>query len=168
MLSCIQTTINLRNCCIWLIDSFEFERNFFIRDSILKWNAVCNRHNNRSTARTIKSVNRLRKTRRLGLNRRLTNIDIRYRVAICLCCSIIDYSYHSLSRNTNKMQLCNRIYFKVFWRLNMFRPANSSSSGALNCICGLSFICPKLFFPTQPWQRSVTVWAYRPKAANTV
>jgi hypothetical protein len=33
-----------------------------------------------------------------------------------------------LSRNTNKMQLCNRIYY--------------SSSGALKCICSLWFICP--------------------------
>ena len=48
-----------------------------------------------------------------------------------------------LSRNTNKMQLCNRIYYsKVYWRLNMFRAAHRSSSGALNCICSLWFICP--------------------------
>jgi len=41
------------------------------------------------------------------------------------------------------MQLCNRIYYsKVFWRLNMFRAAHRSSSGALNCICNLWFICP--------------------------
>jgi hypothetical protein len=47
----------------------------------------------------------------------------------------------SLSRNINKMQLCNRIYYsKVYWRLNMFRAANHSSSGALNCICSLWFI----------------------------
>jgi len=33
-----------------------------------------------------------------------------------------------LSRNTNKMQLCNRIYYsKVYWRLNMFRAAHRSS-----------------------------------------
>ena len=43
-----------------------------------------------------------------------------------------------LSRNTNKMQLCNRIYYsKVYWRLNMFRAAHRSSSGALNCVCSL-------------------------------
>ena len=29
-----------------------------------------------------------------------------------------------------------------FWRLNMFRTAHRSSSGALNCICSLWFICP--------------------------
>jgi len=48
-----------------------------------------------------------------------------------------------LSRNTNKMQLCNRIYyFKVYWRLNMFRAAHRSSSGALNCLYSLWFIYP--------------------------
>jgi hypothetical protein len=42
---------------------------------------------------------------------------------------------------TNKLQLCNRIYYsKFYWRLNMFRAANHSSSGALNCICSLWFI----------------------------
>jgi hypothetical protein len=41
------------------------------------------------------------------------------------------------------MQLCNRIYYsKVYWRLNMFRVAHRSSSGALNCICSLWFIYP--------------------------
>ena len=45
------------------------------------------------------------------------------------------------SRNTNKMQLCNRIcYSKGYWRLNMFRGAHRSSSGDLNCICSLWFI----------------------------
>ena len=48
-----------------------------------------------------------------------------------------------LSRNTNKMQLCNRIYYsKVYWRLNIFPAAHRSSSGALNCICSLWFIYP--------------------------
>ena len=48
-----------------------------------------------------------------------------------------------LSRNTNKMQLCNRIYYsKVYWRLNMFQAAHRSSPGALNCICSLWFIYP--------------------------
>jgi len=47
-----------------------------------------------------------------------------------------------LSRNTNKMQFCNRIYYSnVYWRLNMFRAAHRSSSGALNCICSFWFIC---------------------------
>jgi hypothetical protein len=49
----------------------------------------------------------------------------------------------SLSRNTNKTQLCNRIYYpKVYWRLNMFRVAHRSPSAALNCICRLWFIDP--------------------------
>jgi hypothetical protein len=47
------------------------------------------------------------------------------------------------SRNTNKMQFCNRIYYsQVYWRLNMFRAAQRSSSGALNSICSLWFIYP--------------------------
>ena len=47
------------------------------------------------------------------------------------------------NRNTNKMQLCNRMYYsKVYWRLNMFRAAHRSSSGALNCVCSLWFIYP--------------------------
>ena len=48
-----------------------------------------------------------------------------------------------LSRNTNKLQLRNRIYYsKVYWRLNMFRAAHPSSPVALNSICSLWFICP--------------------------
>jgi len=51
--------------------------------------------------------------------------------------------FPSLSRNTNKLQLCNRIYYsKVYWRLNIFQAAHRSSSGALNCICILWFIYP--------------------------
>ena len=82
------------------------------------------------------------------------------------------------SRNTNTMQLCNRIYYsKVYWRLNMFRAAHRSSSGTLNCICSLWFICPcgdrplsRLSgsdpFPTHPWQRPVTTWVCKPEAAK--
>jgi hypothetical protein len=41
---------------------------------------------------------------------------------------------------TNKMKPGNRIYYSnVYWRLNMFRAAHRSSSGALNCICSLWF-----------------------------
>jgi len=37
---------------------------------------------------------------------------------------------------TNKMQLCNRIYYsKVYWRLKLFRASHRLSSGALNRIC---------------------------------
>jgi len=41
------------------------------------------------------------------------------------------------------MQPCKRTYHsKVYWKLNMFRAAHRSSSGALNCICSLWFIYP--------------------------
>jgi len=41
------------------------------------------------------------------------------------------------------MQPCNRIYYsKIYWRLNMFRAAYCSSSGAPNCICSLWFTYP--------------------------
>jgi len=37
-----------------------------------------------------------------------------------------------LSINTNKMQLCNRIYYsKVYWRLNVFRAAHIIRSSKL-------------------------------------
>jgi len=66
------------------------------------------------------------------------------------------------------MQLCNRIYyFKVYWRLNMFRAAHRSSSGSRNCVCSLWFIYPCGDRPL-PWQRPITSWVYKPKAANTV
>ena len=81
------------------------------------------------------------------------------------------------------MQPCNKIFYsKVYWRLNMFRAAYRSSSRAPNCICSLWFIYPcgdrplsrlggnwwKLGVPTQPGQRPVTTWLYKPEAANTV
>jgi len=73
-----------------------------------------------------------------------------------------------LSRNTNKMQLCNRIYYsKVYWRLNMFRAAHRSSSGALNCTCSLWFIYTCGDRPL-PWQRPVTTWVYKSEAASRV
>jgi len=60
----------------------------------------------------------------------------------------------------------------------MFRAAHRSSSGALNYICSLWFIClcgnrPLSMLSghsvsTQPWQRPVTIWAYKPETANTV
>jgi len=49
----------------------------------------------------------------------------------------------------------------------MFRAAHHSSSGALNYICSLWFICPCSDRPL-PWQQPVTTWAYKPEAANTV
>jgi len=48
------------------------------------------------------------------------------------------------------MQPCNRIYYtNVNLRLNMFRAAYRSLSGALNCICSLWFIyaCGERPFP---------------------
>ena len=72
---------------------------------------------------------------------------------------------------TNKMQPSNRIYYSnVYWRLNMFRAAYRSSSGALNCICSLWCTCGDrpMPSPTQTWQRSVTTCVYKPEAANTV
>jgi hypothetical protein len=84
-----------------------------------------------------------------------------------------------LSRNTNKMQLCNRIYYsKVYWRLSMFQAAHLSSSGALNCIWRLWFLYPRgdRLLPrlSGHWsahsalQKTVTIWTYKPDAANTV
>jgi hypothetical protein len=77
---------------------------------------------------------------------------------------------------TNEMQPCNRIcYSKIYWRLNVFRAAYHSSSGASNYICSLWFIYPcrersssRLRVPTQHGQRPITTWVYKPKAANTV
>jgi hypothetical protein len=41
------------------------------------------------------------------------------------------------------MQPCNRIYYsKIYRRLNVFRAAYRSSSGASNCICSFWFIYP--------------------------
>jgi hypothetical protein len=62
-----------------------------------------------------------------------------------LCKFDIHGSVHRrlLSRNTNNMQLCNRIYYsKLYSKLNVFWAKHRSSSGALNCICSLWFICP--------------------------
>jgi len=46
-------------------------------------------------------------------------------------------------RNTNKMQLCNRIYYsKIYWRLNMFRAAHSVEI-TTRCNFVMEFITPK-------------------------
>jgi hypothetical protein len=58
----------------------------------------------------------------------------------------------------------------------MFRATDRSSLGAKNCICSLWFICPHGHrprlsghsVPTQPWQRPVTIRAYKPETANIV
>jgi hypothetical protein len=63
-----------------------------------------------------------------------------------------------LGRNTNKMQLCNRIYYsKVFWRLNMFRAAHRPSSGVLICIFSHWFICPYGDRPLTRLINSITI-----------
>jgi len=77
------------------------------------------------------------------------------------------------------MQHCNRIYYsKIYWKLNMFRAAYCSASGAPNSIRSLWFIYPcsdrplsRLggnWVPIQPGQRPVTTWVYKPEAANRV
>jgi len=49
--------------------------------------------------------------------------------------------YNESVEVTNKMQPCTRIYYsKGCRRLNMFRAAYRSSSGAPNCICSIWFI----------------------------
>jgi len=70
------------------------------------------------------------------------------------------------------MQPCNRIYYsKIYWRLNMFRAAHRSLSGAPNSICSLWFIYPCGDRPLSRLDGSsvpVTTWVYKPEAANTV
>jgi hypothetical protein len=76
---------------------------------------------------------------------------------------------------TNKMQLCNRIYYStVHWRLNMFRAAYRSSSGALtvfaasglhtHVVTGRSQVC----VGTGQWLRPVTTCVCKREAASTV
>jgi len=56
----------------------------------------------------------------------------------------------------------------------MFRAANRSSSGALNCICSLwfTYTCGdrslSSFFSAQTWLRPVTTCLCKPETANTV
>jgi hypothetical protein len=64
------------------------------------------------------------------------------------------------------MQPCSRMYYsKIYWRLNMFRAAYRSSSGAPNCIYSLWFIHP---CGVRPLSRLVTTWVYKPEVANRV
>jgi hypothetical protein len=57
-----------------------------------------------------------------------------------------------LSRNTNKMQPCNRIYYStVHWRLNMFRGAHRSSSGALTVFAASGLHMHVVFGRSQVW-----------------
>jgi len=63
---------------------------------------------------------------------------------------------------TNKMQPCNRIYYSnVYWRLNTFRAAHRSSSGAINCICSLWFTYTCV-------DRPVTTCVCKPEDANSL
>jgi len=79
---------------------------------------------------------------------------------ICTYSWSVTLKSYQLVEITNKMQPCNRMYYSnVYWRLNMFRAAHRSSSGALKCICSLWFIYARGDrplsrlsgkFPTQP------------------
>ena len=79
---------------------------------------------------------------------------------------------------TNKMQLCNRIYYStVHGRLNMFRAAYRSSSGALTVFVASGLPTHVVTsrshvwvgtVPTQTWLRPVTTRVCKPEAANTV
>ena len=88
--------------------------------------------------------------------------------SVCVCDSV---------EIANKMQPCNRIYYStVHWRLNMFRAAYRSSSGAPTVFAasGLNTHvvtgCSQIWVgtPTQTWLRPVTTSVCKPEAANTV
>jgi len=69
---------------------------------------------------------------------------------------------------TNKMQPCNRIYYStVHWRLNMFRAAYRSSSGALTVFAasGLHTAIRQRFLPycSMPLE---TCWAFNERWNN--
>jgi len=83
----------------------------------------------------------------------------------------LPYTINLLSRNTNKMQFCNRIYyFKVYWTCFERHTAHHQELKTVFAACSLyvhvvtgryqSWV-GKFFFP-------VTTWAYKPEAANTV
>jgi hypothetical protein len=76
------------------------------------------------------------------------------------------------------MQPCIRIYYStVHWRLNMFRAAYRSSSGALtvfaasglhmHVVTGHSQVWVGTSVPTQTWLRPITTCICKPEAANT-
>ena len=62
---------------------------------------------------------------------------------------------------TNKIKPCNRIYYSnVYWRLNMFRAAHRSSSGALNYLQPLVYI--HMWLPAvvkSEWEMDKRRWA---------
>jgi hypothetical protein len=62
-----------------------------------------------------------------------------------------------LSRNTNKMQPCNRIHYStVHWRLNMFRAAHRSSSGALTVFAASGLHTHVVTVRSQVWVGNVS------------
>jgi hypothetical protein len=76
---------------------------------------------------------------------------------------------------TNKMQFCIRIYYStVHWRLNMFRAAYRSSSGALIVFVASSLDTHVVTdrsqdgVGTQTWRRPVTTYVCKPEVANTI
>jgi hypothetical protein len=89
---------------------------------------------------------------------------------------ILILSHEESVEITNKMQPCNRIYYStVHWRLNMFREAYRSSSGALTIFAASSLHKHEVTgrsqvwvgVPTQNWLRPVTTYVCKPEAANT-
>jgi len=73
------------------------------------------------------------------------------------------YKIHDSVEITNKMQPCNRIYYStIHWRLNMFRAAYHSSSGALTVFATSDLHTyvvtghSQVWVPTQTWLRPVT------------
>ena len=93
------------------------------------------------------------RTSRCDVNTRLGRLNDRpsqiyYAVYLALCTIYLSHNNNQYYREsleiTNKMQFCNRIYYsKIYWRLNMFRAAYRSSSGAPNCFYSLWFIYPR-------------------------
>jgi hypothetical protein len=60
--------------------------------------------------------------------------------------------YYDSVEITNKMQPCNRIYYStVHWRLNMFRAAYRSSSGALTAFAAFALYTHVVTGRSQVW-----------------
>jgi len=80
---------------------------------------------------------------------------------------------YDLVEITNKMQPCFRIYYStVHWRLNMFRAAYRSSSGALTVFAASGLHTHVVTGRSQLWVGTavlpVTTCVCKPEAANTV
>jgi len=69
---------------------------------------------------------------------------------------------------SSKLYLQPLVYIPMWW------PAVAKTESEMNpCIVDYSVEIPTrcsfvIEFPTQPWQQPVTVWVYKPEAANTV